>query len=75
MPVGTPEPGVVIGQVRVVGSARTMTNVGFAPPLGGSGARLPVTDRVTQVSVQAAMTGYRLTLVPEGAPTTAGLAQ
>jgi hypothetical protein len=47
------------------GAART-TLAGFAP--GGSGAKLPVSDRITRVSVQATRTGYRRTVDPECHP-------
>ena len=65
-PVGALEPGVVFEQIRVVGVGEDDDACGV-PPVD-SGARLPVTERVTQVSVQASRTGYRLTVVPEGAP-------
>jgi len=38
----------------------------------GSGSKLPVSDRITRVSVQASRTGYRRTVVPECRPTAGG---
>jgi hypothetical protein len=60
-PVSALEPGVVVEQVRVVG-------VGEDDDARGVLARGGSVARLTQVSVQTSRTGYRHTVVPEGAP-------
>jgi len=68
MPVGALEPGVVIGQVP--GRRVSEDDDERGVRAWGSGARLPVTYRVTQVSVQAAMTviGSQLCLMARPQP-------